>query len=95
MGLTSTLAPCGWLYAVTIPIDYTLDWPSFSKAFADVFRQDRSAVPIATPNPYAVIQPEDIVSTIAIVCLHGRQSAALRRIANHQMGFKIATSYWL
>ena len=83
MGLTSNLAPCGWLYAVTIPIDYTLDWPSFSKAFADVFRRDRSAVPIATPNPCAVLQPEDIVSTIAVVCLDGRQSAAMQSIANY------------
>ena len=75
-----------------IPFGYTLGWPSLSKAFADRFRQDRSPVPITTPDPCAVLQPEDIVSMIAVACLHGIQSVALKGIANHALA---KVSYFL
>jgi len=41
------------------------------QAFADLLQQDRSTLPIATPNPFAG-QPEDIVKLIATVFLHNR-----------------------
>jgi hypothetical protein len=53
-----------------LSFSFELAWPSFIKAFADGFRQDGSASPITTPNPFAVVQSEDIVDAIAIVYLH-------------------------
>jgi hypothetical protein len=64
---TSILNPCVWAYPVPLCFSFELAWPSFIKAFADGFRQDGSASPITTPNPFAVVQSEDIVDAIAIV----------------------------